>query len=79
MTTYDAPLFSLSNYHVKVKGRVAGGYDGDSVTIIFSLFNNVYKWKCRLSGIDTPELRSHNELKKTRAYGIRDLATTTTT
>ena len=68
---YDAPLFSLKNYHVK--GRVTGVYDGDSVTIIFPLFNNVYKWKCRLLGIDTPELRSRNELEKKRAYEIRDL------
>lgn len=68
---YDAPLFSLKNY--KVKGRVTKVYDGDSITLIFPLFESVYKWKCRLLGIDTPELRSHNETEKNNAYKIRDI------
>ena len=61
----DAPEFSLDGY--KVNGKVVDVYDGDSVKIVFSLHNSFYKWKCRLEGIDTPELRTYD--LKEKEYG----------
>ena len=43
------------------------------MTIIFPLHEKLYSWKCRLSGIDTPELRSKNEKVKKFAYKIRNI------
>jgi endonuclease YncB( thermonuclease family) len=66
----DAPLFSLNDYIVR--GKVVSVYDGDSVKIIFPLNGIVYKWNCRLSGIDTPEIRTRNTDEKQLAYHVRD-------
>ena len=70
----DAPIFSLKNY--KVEGKVVSVYDGDSVKIIFPFHNENYKWTCRLSGIDTPELRTKNEKEKKYGYKVRDILRT---
>ena len=66
----DTPLFSLSNYNVK--GKVVSVYDGDTVKIVFPLHDIYYKWNCRLTGIDTPELRTKNEKEKKYGYIVRD-------
>lgn len=49
-------------------------YDGDTITIITHLHDiytgrkKMYKWKCRLADIDTPEIRTKN--KKEKQFGI---------
>ena len=68
----DAPLFSkcLDNKHVEAK--IISVYDGDTVKAIFPLNGVMYKWNCRLSGIDTPEIRTSDRLQKKFGYEVRD-------
>jgi endonuclease YncB( thermonuclease family) len=33
----------------------------------------MYKWNCRLTGVDTPELRTSNQKEKEYGYVVRDL------
>jgi len=58
---------------LKIKGKVVKVYDGDSVHIVFPVFNKMYKWTCRISRIDTPELRSKNEKEKKYGYIVKDI------
>ena len=58
----DIKLFSLENK--EFTGKVVSIYDGDTVKIIFKLFNTYYKWNCRINNVDTPEIRSKCELEK---------------
>lgn len=51
-------------------------YDGDSLTLIDDLGNNVsFKSKVRLKGLDTPELRGGTPLTKQAAKIVRDYVT----
>lgn len=49
--------------------KVIKVYDGDSITVAAKLHESfpVNRFSVRLSGIDTPELRSRNEFEKKRA------------
>ena len=66
----DAPLFSLEGQELKAK--VVSVYDGDTVKCVFPLKDTLYKWNCRLSGVDTPELRTRNKTEKKFGYTVRD-------
>jgi micrococcal nuclease len=57
--------FSLYNY----RATVVGIYDGDSVTLDIDLGLGVWSkgQKCRLIGIDTPELRGSERLNGLKA------------
>tara|TARA_Y100000748_G_C15502950_1_gene490804 strand:- start:2278 stop:2703 length:426 start_codon:yes stop_codon:yes gene_type:complete len=48
--------------------RVVSVYDGDTITIVMRLHLRHYQFKCRLVGIDTPELRTRNEKEKQMGY-----------
>lgn len=52
--------------------HVQSVYDGDSCTVEFALHGVQYAWKCRLAGIDTPELRTKNLYEKKIARQARD-------
>lgn len=69
----DAPLFSkcVDNKHVEAK--IISVYDGDTVKAIFPLNGVMYKWNCRLTGIDTPEIRTSDRLQKKFGYEVRDI------
>ena len=55
------------------KGKVVKVYDGDTVHIVFPIFNNMYfRWNCRINRVDTPELRTKNKLEKEMGYKVRD-------
>lgn len=56
-----------------IYGKVVSVYDGDSINVCFPFKGEMTRWKCRLSGIDTPELRSKNDKEKEKAYEVRDL------
>ncbi len=62
--------FSLNG--MNVEGKVVSVYDGDTVRIAFPIKGDMYKWNCRLSGIDTPELRTKCKLEKQFGYKVRD-------
>tara|TARA_Y100000992_G_scaffold188298_1_gene127491 strand:+ start:602 stop:1024 length:423 start_codon:yes stop_codon:yes gene_type:complete len=66
----DAPKFSLEGKVIEAK--ICSVYDGDTVKAIFPLHNNLYKWNCRLTGIDTPELRTRCKVEKKYGYEVRD-------
>lgn len=66
----DAPMFSLND--VETLAKVVSVYDGDTVKLIFPLHSTMYKWNCRISGVDTPELRTKCELEKNFGYEVRD-------
>ena len=50
-------------------GKVIKVYDGDTVTIGTQ---DMVRHSCRLSGIDTAELRTRDKVEKARAYASRD-------
>ena len=57
-----------------VKAKVISVYDGDTVKCVFPIkgSDKLYKWNCRLSGVDTPELRTRNKKEKELGYKVRD-------
>lgn len=56
-------------------GKCISVYDGDTITVAIKPFKNdkIYKYSIRLSGIDTPEIRTKNLNEKKKAIEIRDL------
>ena len=68
----DAPMFSLEGS--KIKAKVVSVYDGDTIKCVFPLGDSkkLYKWNCRLSGVDTPELRTRHKKEKEMGYKVRD-------
>ena len=53
--TKDIPEFSLCG--LTLQGKVVELYDADTCKIVLPVLNNFYKFTCRLSGIDTPEMK----------------------
>lgn len=64
------PPFTLDGR--TIEGKVVSVYDGDTVKIVFPVNEQLYKWNCRLSGIDTPEVKTKCELEKKFGYKVRD-------
>ena len=50
-------------------GMVIKVYDGDTITIATKMYDllPLYRFSVRLNGIDTPEIRTHNENEKKHA------------
>ncbi len=49
---------SFFNFHnVKTKAKVVDIYDGDTITIVFYYYNMFIKYKVRLIGYDSPEMK----------------------
>lgn len=79
-TTANTPLFTFDGKEFLCK--CINVYDGDTVTVAFRPFYNeetkigdktIYKYNIRLSGIDTPEIRTKNLDEKRKGIEIRDL------
>jgi len=68
----DAPKFSKCVYEQEIEAKVVSVYDGDTIKAIFPLNDKLYKWNCRLSGIDTPEIRTSSALEKQHGYFVRN-------
>lgn len=58
----NAPLFTLK--HLVTAAKIHHVYDGDSFWMSCMFHGAPTTFKCRLQGIDTPELNSHNETEK---------------
>jgi len=56
-----------------VEAKVVSVYDGDTIKALIPLNGVLYKWNCRLSGVDTPELRTKNANEKKYGYVVRDI------
>ena len=63
-------LFSFSG--LKTYCFIESVYDGDTVTVIFFYKKEAIKYKVRLNGIDTPEIRTKDLDEKQRGYEARD-------
>ena len=66
----EIPFLTLNN--VKTSGKVVQVYDGDTCKIIIPFKHELFKWNCRLTGLDTPELRTKNFKEKECGYYVRD-------
>jgi endonuclease YncB( thermonuclease family) len=59
-----------------VCGKVIKVYDGDTITIASKLHNSndetIYRFSVRLSGIDSAEMKSKNEIERLHAVQSRD-------
>lgn len=58
----NSVLFSLKDK--KYTAYCISVYDGDSITVIFWFNKKYYKFKIRMLGYDTPEIRTKNEEEK---------------
>jgi micrococcal nuclease len=68
---YDSAVeFSFEGQTFQAK--VLSVYDGDTCTCAFPFGGRMFSWKCRLSGVDTPELRTRNQKEKEFGYKVRD-------
>lgn len=67
----DAPMFTFEGQTLQAK--VVSVYDGDTVKVVFPLGETYYKWNCRLTGIDTPEIRTRCKTEKAHGYKVRDV------
>jgi endonuclease YncB( thermonuclease family) len=68
----DAIDFSDCVNNSIVEAKIVSVYDGDTVKAIFPLNGVMYKWNCRLGGVDTPELRTKSDIEKKHGYFVRD-------
>ena len=70
----DAPDFNMFSVKI-VKARVIDVYDGDTITCIVKKYGHFVKIKCRLIGVDTPEMRGGTDETKQLAHEARDFLT----
>lgn len=70
-TKQNTPLFSLEGREFDAK--VVYIYDGDTMHVVFKVFGEYHRWNCRITGVDTPELRTKNETEKQFGYKVRDI------
>jgi len=71
-STITTPSYSLQ--HQKLLGACVDCYDGDTVTMALQPFGDASEprlFKCRLEGIDTPEMRGDVK-NKPKAYEARN-------
>ena len=68
--TLKTPLFGLKG---KTKwAKVVNVYDGDTIHVVFYLGFKLYRWKCRLLGIDTPEIKTKSEIEHSAAIKAKE-------
>ena len=72
----DDSIPMLSFKGQKTNCKVVSVYDGDTIKVVFPIIGSgskkLYKWNCRINGVDTPELRTKNLLEKDFGYKVRD-------
>ena len=62
----------LSFENQSFQSKIVSVYDGDTIKCVFPLNGKMYKWNCRINGIDTPEIRTRSALEKEAGYKARD-------
>ena len=55
-----------------MRAKVIDVYDGDTVTLVFQFGSKMWKDKCRLTGVDTAEIRTRDADEKVRGLEARD-------
>jgi endonuclease YncB( thermonuclease family) len=66
----NTPFFTLNG--MKAYARVTDVYDGDTLTLVLNVNGSYLKFKCRMMGIDTCEIRSKNIKNKDLAVKARN-------
>ena len=66
----DTPFFSFNG--TECDAKIVSCYDGDTVHAVMDVFGKLFKFHCRLNGIDTPELKTRNMKEKAHAVVARD-------
>ncbi len=61
----DTPLFTLEGQEFDAK--VVKIYDGDTIHVVFPFKGEVTRWKIRMEGYDSPEIKSKNPEEKIAA------------
>lgn len=67
---HNTPQFSMKG--MKTWARLVDVYDGDTVTLIIPLKGEFARFQCRLSGIDTCEMKSADPKNKETAICARN-------
>jgi endonuclease YncB( thermonuclease family) len=69
----DAPMFNMFSERI-IKAKVVDVYDGDTITCVtkYAHRGKFIKIKCRLIGVDTPEMRGGTDESKQDAIESRD-------
>jgi endonuclease YncB( thermonuclease family) len=70
VTLDNTKVFTLRGSELECK--VVDVYDGDTITLAVPVAGDVYAFKCRLYGIDTPEIRTNNLDEKEIGIKARD-------
>tara|TARA_E500000178_G_C16975221_1_gene732990 strand:+ start:1077 stop:1559 length:483 start_codon:yes stop_codon:yes gene_type:complete len=52
--------------------KVVSVYDGDTIKIVFPVLRKLYKFNCRITGVDTPEIRTRDKKEKELGISVRD-------
>lgn len=68
----DSIELNLEGY--KTDANVVSVYDGDSLTMVFGTpftKKQAFTWKCRVDGLDTPEIKTRNLLEKKAGYKVK--------
>lgn len=55
-----------------IDAKVLDVYDGDTITVALPLNKTFYKVKCRLMGINTPEIRTKDPVEKKAGYEAKE-------
>lgn len=56
--------------------KVFSVYDGDTISVLCIHKGKIVRWRCRLIGYDSPELKTKDEDEKKRAIAARDFLKT---
>jgi endonuclease YncB( thermonuclease family) len=71
-TIKNTPYFNINGIFI---GKCVSVYDGDTVNIVFNPFglntDQIYRFRTRLLGIDTPEIKTKNMNEKKKAILVR--------
>jgi micrococcal nuclease len=58
-----------------LRAKVVSVYDGDSVKVTFPFRGKMFRWTCRIKGVDTPEIRTKDPFAKAKGFVARDALT----
>ena len=54
------------------RAKVVSVYDGDTVKVTFPYMGKMFRWNCRIRGVDTPEIRTTDPFEKREGLAARD-------
>ncbi len=70
--TVDSKVKEFSFEGQSKIAKVVSVYDGDTVKVVFPVLSKLFKFNCRISGVDTPEIRTRNKEEKKYGLLVRD-------